>query len=552
MLSFLSPDPSILQLNAVHSDDQQVVLTLEVIQPWAECPACHCPSIRVHSGYVRTVADLPAGGCQVRLLLSVRRFFCDQPDCPKRTFTERIPTVVAHYARKTVRLVQAQSRIGFVIGGEAGARISTDLSLPTSPDTLLRMVRDHPESTVPSVRYLGVDDWAFRKSSSYGTILVNLETHRPIDLLPDRTAQSLMAWLKDHPEVKLVTRDRFPAYKEAIQQAAPDAIQVVDRFHLFHNLTEAVERILSKEYKLLQETFREPDPPDPLPSGAVQDAIEAEPTHEPTARSPGMVERNRQIHREQKQAQFQEVKRLAAEGMGIREIQRKLHLSRERIRNYLHTEDLPEYQRRRRSTSLAPYWEEVKQRWQDGCRKGMDLWRAIQAKGYPGTYASFARQIRPLRQKMPPIRKRPTVRKRMVPSPTPSMHPPTPRQVTWWFARDPEKLEEDQMNSLKKLLENSSDLQQVYSLVQEFREMIHAKKVNELSSWLERAKQAQSSELTYFAIGLEKDLPAVEAALTYAWSNGPVEGHNNRLKMLKRQMYGRAGFDLLRLRVLYA
>ena len=327
MLSFLSPDPTILQLNLVHAQEQQVELTMEVIQPWAVCPACHHPSIRVHSAYLRTVADLPAGGCRVKIYLTVRRFFCDQPTCPKRTFTERIPTVVAPYARKTIRLVQAQSRIGFAIGGEAGSRIAADLALPASPDTFLRTVRKYAEPSSPPVKYLGVDDWAFRKRISYGTLLVNLETRRPVDLLPDRTAQTLATWLRSHPEVQLVTRDRFPAYSEGIRQAAPNAIQVTDRWHLVHNLTDAVERILSQHYPLLRATFQETVVSVLAPAGPIPETTHDPPKVDAIPCSPGQAERSRQIHREKKLAQFQEVKRLAARGMGIREIRRSIHLS---------------------------------------------------------------------------------------------------------------------------------------------------------------------------------------------------------------------------------
>ena len=194
----------------------------------------------------------------------------------------------------------------------------------------------------------------------------------------------------------------------------------------------------------------------------------------------------------------------------------------------------------------------MQQRWQDGCRNGFQLWREIQAKGYPGGYGSFARKIRSLREKMPPMRKTNTRAKRVKSFQAASPHPPSPRQVTWWFARPPDKLDEEEGKNLHKLIEQSSDLQQVYNLVQEFLVLVHERKKEALSSWLERAKQTPIGELRYFAIGLENDLAAVEAALTYEWSNGPVEGNNNRLKMIKRQMYGRAGFDLLRLRVLYA
>ena len=310
MLEFLNPDVSKLRLNSVDFHDNQILLEIVVVQPHAFCPNCHSVSIRVHSHYVRTINDLPSGGFRAIIQLDIRRFFCDLKTCPQKTFTERIPTVVAHYARKTIRLVQAHSRIGFVVGGEAGSRISGDLALSTSPDTLIWTVRAFPEPKTSSISYLGVDDWAFRKGISYGTILVDLESRRPIDLLPDRTAESLSKWLKLHPEIQIVSRDRFRAYIEGIHSGAPQAIQVTDRFHLLHNLVDAVERSLTQRYKDLLETQPEP-PQSPVELSSTTDLPPVSQV-EPALNA---YEQQRLITREKHKIQFEEVKRLHAEGV---------------------------------------------------------------------------------------------------------------------------------------------------------------------------------------------------------------------------------------------
>ena len=234
----------------------------------------------------------------------------------------------------------------------------------------------------------------------------------------------------------------------------------------------------------------------------------------------------------------------------IREIGRRLHYSRGRIRRYLSHEDLPVYRRKRRQKILDPYWDYVQQRWESGCRKGVLLWKELQAKGYKGTYQSVALLIRPLRKSSPAQPKVTKKAKTKVEKVT--VNPRSPRQIAWLFVRPPEKLDEKQSTYLKMLGERSQECQLIYTLTQDFWAIVCEKKKSELKSWLNQAKHSEISEFRNFAFGLERDISAVEAALTYSWSNGPVEGHNNRLKMIKRQMYGRAGFDLLRLRVLYS
>jgi transposase len=209
--SILLPDPSILRIIELRQTKEQITLCILVTQSMAKCPDCHKPSSKVHSRYCRNVVDLPAGGFRMVLQITARRFFCSNESCPRKTFTERIPTVVNHYARKTKRLIEAHRKVGFTSGGEVGSRLTLILALPTSPDTLLRLIRSFREPKVVTPAYLGIDDWAFRKNLTYETILVDLETHRPIDLLPDRTTNTLSDWFDDHPGVQIVSRDRSGA-----------------------------------------------------------------------------------------------------------------------------------------------------------------------------------------------------------------------------------------------------------------------------------------------------------------------------------------------------
>ena len=235
------------------SHDQTMVLFLCMTSRSGTCPVCQHKSRRVHSRYWRSLADLPCMGTPVRWRLRIRHFFCDDPHCSRHTFSESLPSRAAHPVQSTDRLRQAQTCIGQAVGSRPGARLTRDLAMPTSATTLLRLERAAPVPPAPAPRVLGVDDWAFRKGHRYGTILLDLERHRIVALLPDRSAESLARWLKAHPEVEIISRDRAGVYADGARQGAPKATQVADRFHLLKNGVEALERLLGRHPRQLQE-----------------------------------------------------------------------------------------------------------------------------------------------------------------------------------------------------------------------------------------------------------------------------------------------------------
>jgi len=426
-ITTLVADPDAINIRHFVSEPRSITLVVQAVQPHAYCPKCRHPSISFHSNYQRAVADLPWHGVAVKIQLHTRKFRCRNELCMQQVFCERLPKVVDTYARKSVRLNAALTLLAFALGGEAGARAACGLNLSVSGDTLLRCIRRTvlPEASQPKV--LGVDDWAKRKGHSYGTILVDLERHRPIDLLPDREAETLATWLKAHPGIEIVSRDRSPTYAVGINDGAPRAVQVADRFHLLMNIHKVLEKVMLRQNRFLRtQTLAAPRSTAPTPES--EDAASC------------------------------------------------------RLR-------------------LLPHLQGVKR-----VRR-----------------SNFA----------------------------PRLRLPSARQASWMLLR-PEKLKDDEQKIVELLHRLSPDVARAQELAGDFVKMIKERQVAGLRGWIIAALKSKMPELVSFARGLTDDLKAVKAALTSEWSQGQTEGQVNRLKLLKRQMYGRAKHDLLRARVLHA
>jgi transposase len=538
----LLADPQAITLETIRSNEKSLTLIVRVSQRPAQCPRCNCTTARVHSRYVRRVADLPWLGVAVRLELQTRRFFCANTLCTQQIFCERLPSVVARYTRRTARLNEALTFIGFLIGGEAGARIARELGMTTSPDTLIRRIRQSVLPQVPTPRVLGVDDWAKRKGQTYGTILVDLERRRPIDLLPDREANTLAAWLKDHPSVEVVSRDRFQAYREGVTNGAPSAVQVADRWHLLKNLTEALERWLNRQRCAIHQAAKDVATPTAMlnAESAATDAVHASVTH--------MQQRSME-QQAARLSRFQEVKELFAQGATIKGIATKFRMHRRTVRLFLNADECPQRAPpRRRPNKLAAYLPYLKQRWTEGCHNASELWREIKAQGYAGSESALRHLVAEWRLNVAPELRR----KRQLASgaPTRRVTIPGARTVTWLLIQDESKLNDKQRTFVTRLCEQQPEVVIAQQLVRRFQHLVSSRDVSAFDEWLTEARNSKLPELVNFAAGLAKDA-AVRAALTTAWSNGQVEGQVNRLKMIKRQMFGRANFDLLRHRVLH-
>jgi transposase len=528
-----------LRLEDVLIGPDQIVATLEATASRATCPICGTWSEAVHSLYQRAIADLPWGRQTVRLRLHVRKFFCRQPTCSRRVFTERLPSLVAPYARRTRRLTEVVRLLAFALGGEPGARIVERLGMVTSPATLLRLIRRTAVVEAPTPRALGVDDWAQRKRHTYGTILINLEEHRLVDLLPDRTADTLAAWLHDRPGIEVISRDRSGAYADGAARGAPDAMQVADRFHLTRNLGEVLDRCFNRYRGELKEIER-PDTPrglkdEPLiPIGPAppRPALEAEKERKRVAR----------------QARYTLIRERYLKGASISELAHELKLNWKTVRKYAQADQCPERPLRpRRPRLLTPYEPYLLQRWAEGCHNGVRLYREIAAQGFSGSRIHVARFVAQLRRDQDTD---PTI-----PASGSSVRSEglTPRDATWLVIRPVQERTPAEQTALDQLTQLGPELEHVIVLGERFLTLLRQRQGDlACDQWVTDAAASGVPELRRFAIKLKQDLSAVRAACREAWSNGQTEGQVNKLKLLKRGMYGRAKFDLLRLRILNA
>jgi transposase len=548
LLSQLLRTPAGSCLVRTDFDGATLTLGIATTTPHASCPACGQQTWRVHSRYTRELAEEPILGHRVRLRMTVRRFFCLRPPCPRRIFVEPLYGFAARYARTTTRLARAHLAIGSALGGEAGARLAETLDAPTSPDTLLRRVK-RAEARLPvTPRFVGIDDWAWRKGQRYGTIVVDLETSEVIDLLPDRDAATVGAWLAAHPGVELVSRDRASSYSRAANEAAPQAQQVADRWHLLKNLREAVERLLERQLPTVTEALKpsDPDPgkagvsPDEQPSPVLDAAAEETSSGSPRKEA-AQAKRRRRVEL------FQRVHELSRRGTPIRQIARDLAMSRRTVRRCLGHETYPGWApRRRRRSAMDEHREWVDARIAEGRINASELHRELEARGVRLSYGTVLRALTKRLGRAGKSSPRVNAAKAR------PVRPPSPRQLSFDWVRRPENRAVEAQARLDKIRAAGPDLTAALDLADEFKGLIRKQSSGTLRDWLTRAEASSCPEICHFAKGIRQDESAVNAAITLPWSNGPVEGHVNRLKSIKRQMYGRAGFALLKARVLNA
>jgi transposase len=486
----------------------------------------------VHSSYWRRLADAPVGGQPVTIWLAVRRFFCGCADCGAVTFVEQVGGLTSRRARRTPPLTQTLTAIALALAGRAGSRLAAALGLRAGRSSMLRLVMARPDPQAGTVTVLGVDDFAFRRGRDYGTILVNVETGQPVDLLRDREAATLAGWLKEHPGAEVICRDRAGAYADGARQGAPGAVQVADRWHIYHNLSEHVEKAAARHRACLEEPVPEPVPERP-PGGRdapdlQQAAIEAAARR---AEDSALAVRTRQ--------RYEQVQTLKASGKGIKPIMRETGLAKETVRRFYYAgtvDELLAKVRDGRPSLLDDYKPYLHQRWNEGCANVRQLHAELRERGYKGGYGTIRDYVLPFREAgaAPPA----------VPG------PPKARDLARWILTDPDNLDDDEKEKLAQARERCPHLDSLAGHVTEFAKILTGLHGDRLDDWLTAVEADDQPDLHSFARGIRRDHDAVLNGLTMPWSSGVVEGNVNRLKTIKRQMYGRATFPLLRKRVL--
>ncbi len=518
--------------------DGTLVLRVTPTREAVPCPKCGVLSRRQHSWYTRRAMDLPWRGATVRLRVRSRRWFCDESGCPRRIFAERFDGLLACGARRTNEATSLLVELGLRAGGEGGARLARKAGVPTSPDTLLRLVKMLGVAAVPTPRVLGVDDFSLRRGTRYATVLIDLERHQPLDVLASRDADPLVEWLQAHPGIEVIVRDRGGAYADAARRGAPNAVQVADRFHLVQNVGAALDEVVRSRSRRNEIERVHVETAEPLVA----------PTAPPLP--PGPAQQKARAARVRRVARWESARALHAEGRSLLAIARQLGINRKTVRKLVRTPAPPPNRPRPprpsglSSPSLQPFVAYLQDRWQDGCHNVSQLPRELEAQGCT-TSRSLLREA--LRAWLTPTEFGARMR-----------HPRRPRTRTrrmntrWLCLRPPEQLDEEERNALQRLLDEDPPLATAHALMQRFRRVVRDRDLAGLNRWLEDAASSNLPSFVGFTRGIAVDRDAVVAAFTQAWSTGPVEGHVHKIKLLKRQAYGRAGLPQLRARILAA
>ena len=543
LLRLLFPHLAGLELEHVEDLGETVRITARTGTASLACRACGVVSSKVHDRYWRGLADLACGGRPAEVVLEVRRFCCGNPGCPVGTFAEQVPGLAGWYQRRTAGLRGLLEKVALALAGRAGSRLAAALAVIVSRFTLIRLVRALPDPEAGQVMVLGVDDIAKRKGHSFATVLMDMDSHRLIDMLPDREADTLAGWLRARPGIEVICRDRGGAYARAARDAAPAALQVADRFHLWQDLAEAVEKTVLACLAALS-------PPPPAPDTPETTAALDAPA--PAPGTPAEPDGFRDVHGHERRLvarhreRYAAVQALRAEGCSIREIARRLDLNRDTAVKFANAASIDELlvKATSRPSILDRFKPYLGQRWNQGITSAAALHEEIRARGWTGDVQAVRRYLRQFRTADGRDRKARAKPQLTAPAAPP---PPKPRQVTRWIMTHPDHLASDDDASLARLLDVSPALAAAAGHVRSFAAMMTRRQgLLALEDWLTQAEASGQPALHSFARGIRRDQQAVTAGLALPYNSGALEGKNCKIKYLKRLMYGRANFDLLR------
>lgn len=495
----------------------------------ANCPECLQRSSSVHSCRRRRIQHLPCSGQTLYLTFAVRHGYCRNPVCSRKIFAESLAPFAGSRQQSSEALQNLQHQLGLIAGGEAGKRAATATGIKTSADTLLRRVVQASEPVQAVTVHVGIDEWAWHRGHRYGTLIVNLDTHRPLVLLPGREQRTLAAWFRKYPEIQVVSRDRGGIYAMAARDGAPQARQVADRWHLLKNIGDALERMMYRHMPLIRQVATELSPK--------KNAPEVQPATSSVLLLPERIKQQRRAKRHQR---WTEVSSLHKNGRGIREISRITGLSRVTVRRWIQSVTFPEMSTRPPKPGLLDPWRGwLEQQRENGNHNASQIWREMVAAGFTGSETT----VRAVTARW---------RKGVTGSVTAPVRLPSASRVSRWLM--PWRIIRGEENYASRFIglmcEKEPQLKIAQQLALDFYSMLKTKNKTLLNPWFDKVSESGLVDLQRVAAGMESDAAAIVEAICSRWSNGVVEGHVNRLKMLKRQMYGRAGFELLRRRVM--
>jgi len=513
------------EIKKVRKEEKRIVMEVESIKESAICPVCGSSSSRVHSTYTRAIHDLPILNYTVLLSVKVRKFFCENARCLRKIFAENLDGLAGRYSRRTYRLKETLLQLAMVVSAEAVSKMPSHMSNGVCPNTLIRLVRNSKSSNIDikSVKHIGIDDWAFKKRKTYGTLICDLETRKPIDILPNRDSETLSNWLKEHPHISIVCRDRSSIYAGAVSKALPGAVQVVDRWHLLKNIFDAMLRYVKANYPkglIIKENHHD-------------DVVFEETPQENKTKYD--LERAKSLER--KNQRILKVKQLFSEGYNKSQISRMTGLSRPTVQFYIQMEGLLSKQKRKRENLATPYMDTIIKLVSEGLKPKI-IFNRIVSEGYEGS-ERFLKYV---------IDKHITVKKTQAQT---NKHKIDGKQISMILWKKEESFTDNQKKYHEKVSQYEGDLIVLRRLIQQFRTAIEKRDETLLVDWLKQVRTNKNQCFYEVVEGMKTDIEAIKNSVKYSYSNGLLEGNINRLKAIKRQMYGRAKIDLLKKKVLH-
>jgi transposase len=520
--------PPTLAVDTIERSAEGLTVCLHATTSCVCCPICGTASSRVHSRYFRTVADLTCVGQRFTLKLLIRKWICPLDSCPQRIFAEQFTGLARRYARMTDRLIKALQSMGVTTNGADGACLSLSLAIPTTANTLIRRVLELPLPEEGSVRIAGIDEWAWKKGSHYGTVLVDLEHRRVAALLAERSVESSTAWFKKHAEVKMVSRDRGKIFRAAVDAGAPQAKQIVDRFHLQKNFAEALEKFFGHHKRVLKKAAQH---------------LAGKTLPPPKTDTLRHIEQERKRRYSERVRRHKQIWKLSRAGYRKEDIAQMAGVGSRTVYRALENKQPPTRHRRHWTHHRAdPYVSYLTKRWNEGCHTARELYEEIVAQGYTGSLRAIERIVAQLRPHGAKLVTKQTITFQKAPS---------PRNAALMMVRPKDSRTKDQTAFIDQLCKSDPTAATAYNLAQAFSSLLRNREGKPgLEQWKGAVRASGIPELIGFVEGLADDAEAVVNGCTEPWSNGMVEGFINKVKWIKRSSYGQAGFPLLQRRVL--